>query len=55
MDLVCIIYRPKWLEQDLMMNSVPGGSRDVLSTVTTTLIGVINSYKYSHLIYTPSY
>ena len=32
-----------------------GGSWDLVSTVITTLIGVIRSYNYSYLIYNPSY
>ena len=32
-----------------------GGSWDLVSKVKSTLIGVISSYKYSYLIYNPTY
>ena len=32
-----------------------GGSGDLVSKVISTLIGVISNYKYSYLIYNPSY
>ena len=32
-----------------------GGSRDLVSEVISTLIGVISNYKCSYLIYNPSY
>ena len=32
-----------------------GGSWDLVSTVRSTLSGVISSYKYSYLNYNPSY
>ena len=32
-----------------------GGSRDLVSKVISPLIGVISNYKYSYLIYNPSY
>ena len=34
---------------------VLGGSWDLVSKVIRTLIGVISTYKYSYLIYNPSY
>ena len=36
-------------------NGVLGGSWDLVSTVISTLSGVISSYKYSYLNYNPSY
>ena len=35
--------------------SVLGGSGDLVSKVISPLIGVISNYKYSYLIYNPSY
>ena len=35
--------------------SLLGGSWDLVSKVISTLIGVKSSYKYSYLIYTPTY
>ena len=35
--------------------SVLGGSLFLVSKVISTLIGVINNYKYSYLIYNPTY
>ena len=32
-----------------------GGSWDLVSKVISTLIGVISNYKYSYLIYNPTY
>ena len=32
-----------------------GGSGDLVSKVISPLIGVISNYKYSYLIYNPSY
>ena len=32
-----------------------GGSWDLVSTVITSLLGDISSYKYVYLIYNPSY
>ena len=34
---------------------VLGGSEDLVSKVISTLIGVISNYRYSYLIYNPSY
>ena len=34
---------------------VLGGSWDLVSKVISPLIGVISNYKYSYLIYNPSY
>ena len=41
-----------WRVQDLR---VLGGSWDLVSTVISTLSGVISNYKYSYLNYNPSY
>ena len=32
-----------------------GGSWDLVSKVRSPLIGVLNNYKYSYLVYNPSY
>ena len=36
-------------------NSLLGGSGDLVSKVISPLVGVISNYKYSYLIYNPSY
>ena len=35
--------------------TILGGSWDLVSKVISPLIGVISNYKYSYLIYNPSY
>ena len=49
-----------WLPEELataMLSEAGllGGSRDLVSKVISPLIGVISNYKYSYLIYNPSY
>ena len=38
-----------------LKGSILGGSWDLVSTVISTLIGVISNYKYGYLSYNPSY
>ena len=42
-------------ENRMILTSVLGGSWDLVSKVISPLIGVISNYKYSYLIYNPSY
>ena len=42
-------------EEAWLNSPVLGGSGDLVSKVISTLIGVISNYKYSYLIYNPSY
>ena len=41
--------------QVLKMRGLLGGSWDLVSTVISTLTGVIIHYEHSYLIYNPSY
>ena len=50
------ILRPLTIIQAIVHRFVLlGGSWDLVSTVISTLSGVISNYKYSYLNYNPSY
>ena len=50
---------PGWLRASCPVKpagwNMLGGSGDLVSKVISTLSGVIRNYKYSYLIYNPSY
>ena len=49
------LSQPSVLSRTYSRLSALGGSGDLVSKVTSTLVGVISNYKYSSLSYNPSY
>ena len=43
------------MDATIIPEGILGGSWDLLSRVISTLTGVTSNYKYSYLIYNPSY